>query len=326
MRPIPLALALLAAAPLPAQELDRVRLRIGGPAGGASGGWYQAGADGTFEGFGLAVEILQGPPPAGGPDFLVTENLLPAFESAGGGTPTVVVAAFFQTDPLALLAHEGAYARFEDLASAPEVFVDRAGRASFWPWLVKEHGFTEARLRPDASGLQDYLADKAAVQQADAIQGPIEAREQGADPESFLLADQGWNSYAATVAAPAGTVERDADLVQRFVDASIIGWVTYLYGDNSAGNAAIIAANPDQTEDRLNEEVAQMKALGIVDAGDTLTKGIGALSLERIAAFHDLAVGSGILADGSVEVGRLATDQFVNKGVGLELKAELTGD
>ena len=33
-------------------------------------------------------------------------------------------------------------------------------------------------------------------------------------------------------------VEKQPDVVQRFVDASIIGWANYLYGDNKAANAA----------------------------------------------------------------------------------------
>jgi NitT/TauT family transport system substrate-binding protein len=114
--------------------------------------------------------------------------------------------------------------------------------------------------------------------------------------------------------------------VQRFVDASIIGWYNYLYGDNSAGNAAIIAANPEQTPEKLAAEVEQMKALGIVDVDRAREVGIGAIDLDRVAAFYDLAVGAGILEAGSVDPTLVATDRFVNKGVGLELRKELTGE
>jgi NitT/TauT family transport system substrate-binding protein len=120
-------------------------------------------------------------------------------------------------------------------------------------------------------------------------------------------------------------VAENPDLVQRFVDASIIGWVNYLYGDPTLGNEAIIAENPEYTMELLEAEIEAMRSLGIVDAGQSLEAGVGALSLDRVAAFYDLAVASGILEAGSVDVGKVATDQFVNKGVGLELKKELTG-
>jgi NitT/TauT family transport system substrate-binding protein len=121
-------------------------------------------------------------------------------------------------------------------------------------------------------------------------------------------------------------VADNPDLVQRFVDASTIGWYNYLYGDATLGNQAIIAANPEYTMELLNEEIAAMKALGIVDTGDALDKGIGAISLERVQGFYDLAVNAGILEAGSVDPAKVATDQFVNKGVGLELRKQLTGE
>ena len=115
-------------------------------------------------------------------------------------------------------------------------------------------------------------------------------------------------------------VENNPDLVQRFIDASTTGWYNYLYGDNSAGNAAIIAANPDQTLEKLAKEVKQLKSLGIIDSGNQLEFGIGAIDMARVKAFYDLAVKTGILEAGSVDVAKVATDQFVNKKVGMELK------
>ena len=57
--------------------------------------------------------------------------------------------------------------------------------------------------------------------------------------------------------------------MQRFVDASVIGWANYLYGDNKAANALIRRHNPEMTDDLLAYSVATMKEHGIVDSGDT---------------------------------------------------------
>ncbi len=328
------ALTVLVALPVSAQDLDQVRFGTNWFAQGGHGGWYQAMADGTYAEYGLEVEIVQGGPqvnnrpmlPAGQLDFLMAGNLLLSFDNVRNEIPTTVVAAYFQKDPQVLLAHKGVYEDFADLTTAPKILISRDGQISFWAWLVAEHGFKDEQLRPYSFNLAEYLTDTAVVQQGYGTAEPIYAAQEGADPEWFLLADYGWNTYSTTVEARNDMIADDPDLVQRFVDATTIGWYTYLYGDNSAGNAAIIAANPEQTEEKLAAEVEQMKALGIVDVGAAREVGIGAIDLAQVAAFYDLAVGAGILEEGSVDPALVATDQFVNKGVGLELRKELTGE
>ena len=85
------------------------------------GGYYQAVADGTYEKYGLEVEIMMGGPqvnnrpmlPAGRLDFLMGGNMLQAFDAARNGIPTTVVAAMYQKDPQAILAHKDQYADLE---------------------------------------------------------------------------------------------------------------------------------------------------------------------------------------------------------------------
>jgi len=186
--------------------------------------------------------------------------------------------------------------------------------------MKAEHGFKDENLRPYGYNLAEFLNDETKVQQGYGTAEPLYAAAAGADVETYLLADYGWNTYSTTLETRVEMVEDNPDLVQRFVDASNIGWYTYLYGDNSAGNAAIIAANPDQTEEKLQAEVAQLKALGIIDSGYQLEAGIGAIDMDRIQAFLDLTVAADIIEEGAVDVAKVATDQFVNKGVGMDLK------
>jgi NitT/TauT family transport system substrate-binding protein len=63
----------------------------------------------------------------------------------------------------------------------------------------------------------------------------------------ILLADHGFNAYSTLIETRREIVDKKPDLVQRFVDASAIGWYNYLYGDNSAGNAMIKKMNPEMT-------------------------------------------------------------------------------
>jgi NitT/TauT family transport system substrate-binding protein len=113
-------------------------------------------------------------------------------------------------------------------------------------------------------------------------------------------------------------IEKKPDLVQRFVDASIIGWYHYLYGDNSAGNAMIKKFNPEMTDDLLAYSVAKMKEYGIVDSGDTLKNGIGAMTDERVTSFFSKMVKAGLVKP-DMDYRKSYTLRFVNKSVGVEL-------
>ena len=86
--------------------------------------------------------------------------------------------------------------------------------------------------------------------------------------------------------------------MQRFVDASAIGWYNYLYGDNKAGNALIRKHNPEMTDELLAYSVAKMKEYGIVDSGDALKLGIGAMTDARMKSFFDKMVRAGVVKAG----------------------------
>ena len=307
---------------------DKVIFATNWLAQGGHGGFYQALADGTYEKYGLEVDIQMGGPqmnnrpmlPAGKVDFLMTGNLLLSMDSVRNEIPTIVVASYFEKDPQAIIAHKGQYSGWDDLANAPEILVSKDGQFSFWKWMTAEHGFKDESLRPYGYNLAAFLNDEKMVQQAYGTAEPIYAAAAGANVETYLLDDQGWNTYSTTIEARVDMVENNPDLVQRFIDASTVGWYNYLYGDNAAGNAAIISANPDQTLEKLAKEAMQLKSLGIIDSGNQLEVGIGAIDMARVRAFYELAVEAGILEAGSVDVAKVATAQFVNKKVGMDLK------
>jgi NitT/TauT family transport system substrate-binding protein len=310
-----------------AMAQDKVTFATNWLAQGGHGGFYQALVDGTYAEYGLEVDIQQGGPQvnnrpmlaAGRVDFLMAGNLLQSMDNVRNGIPTIVVASYFEKDPQIMMAHKGEYASFEDLANAPQILIGKDGQFSFWQWMVKAKGFKDENLRPYGYNMAEFLQDKRMVQQGYATSEPANARKNGADPQAFLLADAGWNTYSTTIEARVEMVESNPDLVQRFVDASTIGWYNYLYHDNTAANEAIIAANPDQTMDLLTAEVAALKDYGIIGTGYQTEVGIGAIDMARVQAFYDLATSSGILEAGSVDLAKVATDQFVNKKVGMDL-------
>ena len=325
----------LLAASVAAHALDKVVFATNWKAQAAHGGFYQAVADGTYKKYGLDVEIRQGGPqvnnrpllPAGRIDFLMTGNLLHSFDNVKNGVPVIAVAAMFQKDPQALIAHpDGGYATFEDLAKAPVVFVGKDAQFSWWQWLKADYAFKDESLRPYNYNVGPFLADKSSLQQGYAVEEPITIEQQGHfKPAVFLLADHGYSTYSTTIEARTETVKTRPDLVKRFVEASIIGWNNYLYGDRKAADAAMIKDNPEMTPELIARSLELMKQMGIVDSGDAQTLGIGAIKPERIQDFYDKMVRAGLYKKGEVDLAKVATTQFVNKGVGVELRKKLSG-
>ena len=118
-------------------------------------------------------------------------------------------------------------------------------------------------------------------------------------------------------------VEKNPDLVQRFVDASAIGWYHYLYGDNAKANEAIKKDNPEMTDEQIAFSIAKLKEYGIVDSGDTLKLGIGAMTDARVKDFFDKMVKAGIVK-ADTDYKKAYTLQFVNKGVGARTAPEVS--
>jgi NitT/TauT family transport system substrate-binding protein len=135
----------------------------------------------------------------------------------------------------------------------------------------------------------------------------------------FLLADHGFNAYSTLIETRRDLVEKRPDLVQRFVDASAIGWYHYLYGDNAPGNALIKKQNPEMTDDLLTYSTAMMRAYSILESFDTRTGGIGAMNDALWKSFFDKMVRAGVVK-ASLDYRRAYTTQFVNKGAGVELR------
>jgi len=312
-----------------AQPLDVVRFGTNWVAQAEHGGYYQALADGTYRKYGLDVTIVPGGPnvnnrillPVGRIDFFMSANLLQSFDAVANGIPTVAVAASFQKDPQVLIAHPGAAATFEDLKKLT-LFVSKEGMTTYFQWLRADYGFDETKVKPYTFNAQPFLADKNSAMQGYVTSEPYAIETQGKfKPKLFLLADQGFDTYSTLIETRRDLVEKRPDLVQRFVDASAIGWAHYIYGDSRAANALIKKHNPEMTDAMLAYSIARMKEFGIVDSGDSIKLGIGAMTDARVKSFFDKMVRAGVVK-ADLDYRRAYTTRFVNKGVGVDLRGK----
>jgi len=291
------------------------------------GGFYQSVADGTYAACGLDVEIVSGGPQvnnralllAGRIDYHMGGDMLQAFNAVEEDIPVVVVAATFQKHPQVILAHPGEADSWEELKDLTLLIGDN-GFTSYYQWMISEHGFTVEQRQPYTFNPAPFLADTKLGMQGYLSSEPyLVEKEGGFTPNVFLIADNGFTSYATTIEVMQTTIDKKPEEVKCFVEGSIKGWYNYLYGDNAAANELIKAANPDMSDDKIAFAIDKMKSEGIVDSGDALERGIGAIDPDLIADFYTKMVTAGVIEDG-IDIAASYDAQFVNQGLGMDLK------
>jgi NitT/TauT family transport system substrate-binding protein len=311
-----------------AQALDKVTFGTNWVAEAEHGGFYQALADGTYRKYGLDVTILSGGPsvnnrillPVGKIDFYMSANTLQGFDSVEQNVPIIDVAAMFQKDPQVLIAHpDQGINKLQDLKPLT-LFVSKDGMTTYYQWLRADYGFKDSQVKPYTFNPQPFLADKKSAMQGYVTSEPYAIEKEAKfRPKVFLLADEGFDAYSTVIETRRDLVDKKPDLVQRFVDASIIGWYNYIYHDNAAANALIKKQNPEMTDELLAFSVKTMKDYGIVDSGDTASLGIGAMTDARMKDFFDKMVRAGVVK-ANLDYRKSYTLRFVDKKVGLNLR------
>ena len=291
--------------PAAVDEQGRVRLRFATDwrAQAEHGGFYQALASGAYEKRGLNVQIVQGGPGVNVPQLLAAgavelgmgSNSFIPMNLVAAGAPVKAVAAFFQKDPQVLIAHpDPALKSIADLKGRPILLADASVNA-FWVWLKAKYGFTDDEVRKYTFNLAPFLSDKRAVQQGYLTSEPYTIEQQaGFEPKVFLLADEGYPSYATMVLAPTAFARDNGATLRSFIAASAEGWRDYIRGDASAADALIRKDNPDMTQDILDQARAKLRDNDIVDGGDAALYGLGSMTEERWKAFFDVTSQAGV--------------------------------
>lgn len=327
------ALALSATFATQSSALEDVTFGTNWLAQAEHGGFYQSVADGTYEACGLNVSIAPGGPQVNNRALLLASkiefhmggNMLQPFSAAEQNIPVVVVASMFQKEPQVLISHpDQGFDTWESLKDAT-LLLGENGFQSYYQWMMAEYGFTVEQREPYTFNAAPFLANKKSAQQGYITSEPFAIeREGGFKPNLFLLADYGFDTYSTTIEAMQATIDAKPEVVKCFVDGSILGWVNYLYGDNAAANEMIKKDNPDITDEQIAFSIDAMKEFGIVDSGDSETMGIGAMTDERQNSFYDKMVSAGV-TPADLDISKIYTLDFINKGVGVELKKKLTG-
>ncbi len=285
----------------------RIRFATDWRAQAEHGGFYQALASGAYARRGLNVQIVQGGPGVNVPQLLAAgavelgmgSNSFIPMNLVAEGAPVKAVAAFFQKDPQVLIAHpDPALETIADLAGRPFLLA-AASRDAFWVWLKAKYGFTDDQVRTYNFNSTPFLADERAVQQGYLTSEPYTIqKEAGFEPRVFLLADEGYPSYACMVLAPDAFARDNAASLRAFLAATAEGWRDYMQGDAKAADALIRKDNPEMTQDVLDQARAKMREYAVVSGGDAALYGLGTMTQERWRAFYDVASQAGVYPPG----------------------------
>jgi NitT/TauT family transport system substrate-binding protein len=310
-----------------ARALDQVTFGTDWRAEAEHGGYYQAIATGIYAKHGLEVTLRQGGPQvnhtlllaAGRLDFDEAPNSFIGLNFVKENVPMVAVASFFQKDPSVLIAHPGVGNDNLAALKGKPIMISTDTRTGYWLFLKAKFGYSDDQIRPYNFNMAPFLADKNAVQQGYLTSEPFLIEKEGVKPVVMLLADSGYTSYGSLIETSQKLINEKPDLVQRFVDASAEGWYSYLYGDPSPGNALIKRDNPEETDDLLAYAIAKIKEYGVVDSGDSLTKGIGAMGDARWQSFFDVMAQQGLYPK-TMDWKKAYTLRFVNRRAGMQAK------
>jgi NitT/TauT family transport system substrate-binding protein len=307
-----------------AQTLDKVSYQTNWRAQAEHGGFYHAVAAGIYRKYGIDADIRMGGPQQnpsqlllGGRVDMIMSNSFEAINYARENIPFMCIASIFQKDPQVLISHPGVGNDTLAALKGKPILVGAGGRTSYWPFLRAKFGFTDEQIRPYTFNIQPFLADKQMSQQGFLSSEPYAIQQAGVNPVVHLIADAGFDNYNTTINISNKMVAEKKDLVQRFVTASLEGWAAYMKGGPAieAANALIKKDNPDMSDDKIAYAIKVMNEKGIVNSGDALTLGVGAMTDVRWARFYNEMAAAGAFPTG-VDFKKAYSLEFINKGVG----------
>jgi NitT/TauT family transport system substrate-binding protein len=268
----------------PAGALTHVSFQTDWLAEPDHGGFYQALVKGYYREAGLDVEIRQGGPGAapktkvalGRADFGMgrSDEVIVA---ASRGIPLVMIGAFMQRDPQAIMFHrESGIHSFSDLDGRNIMAVPGL---PFLP-IVEKKFHIKVSITPSDFGIGRFLADRNFIQQCFVTDEPYYAEKHGANVGVLLLSDSGFSPYRVWYTSR-NFIEKHPDLVRAFSQASIRGWRDYIDGDRTAADARIASLNPQMDADIIAYDVQAMRTYRLV--ADGAGEVVGQILPERIA-------------------------------------------
>jgi NitT/TauT family transport system substrate-binding protein len=182
------------------------------------------------------------------------------------GADVVAIFTIYQTCPQGIMTHGSRGMKgIEDVFKQPGTLAMQAG-LPYAAFLVKKYGTAPGlRIVPSPGGsIAAFLADPNFSQQCFVTSEPVLARQQGADPVTFLVADAGYNPYTTVLATSGSYLNGNRDVVNRMVMAVRDGWLSYV-NDPVPGNQLMQGLNRTMDDRTFADSAAAQKPLIVGD-------------------------------------------------------------
>lgn len=249
------------------------------------GGLFEARRRGAFAERGIELEITGGP---GAPVVQMIASGRAAYGIAAAdevlvardrGSDLVAVYATYQTNPQGIMVHAG-----RGVDSLDALFASDGGTLAVEPglayvrWFRKRYDLGKFQVVPYGYSIAPFLSDPRMAQQVFVTSEPIAARRQGVEPRVFLIADSGFDPYAAVVITSGAQVREHRREVEAVVSALREGWRGYL---DDPGPANALMGDQNREMDAETFRLAAAAQAPLIENEFTRAHGLGAMSLER---------------------------------------------
>jgi NitT/TauT family transport system substrate-binding protein len=261
------------------------------------GGFYEAQRIGAFGKHGLDVDVVPGG--AGTPTVQmigagsVPFGVVSADEvvvARSRGNDVVALFAVYQTCPQGIMVHASrGFKEIGDVFKSPGTLAMQRG-LPYADFLVRKFGVADGlRVVPSPGGsISAFLANKDFSQQCFVTSEPVLAKQQGSDPQTFLVADAGYNPYTTVLATSGAYLRSNRDVCDRMVKAVREGWTSYL-ADPGPANGAMQSLNRTMDPRTFAESAASQKPL--ISTQVTARLGLGAMTADRWKTLVDQLAG-----------------------------------
>ncbi len=257
------------------------------------GGIYAAREQGIFEKNNLDVDIKSGG--AGAPTWqrVATGQVEFGVSSAdeviiarSNGADVVAIFTIYQTCPQGIMVHAS-----RGLKTIDEVF--KSGTLAleiglpYGKFLEKKYGFNGVKRVPYTGGIANFLADKNFSQQCFIFSEPLAAKKQGADPQTFLIADSGYNPYTGVIVTSGKYAREHPEQVKAMVASLTAGWQQYLT-DPKPANDVMGKLNKAMDAETFAAAAEAQKSLVTGPADEKIA--LGSMTVERWKTLIDQLV------------------------------------
>lgn len=279
-------------------------------------GFYAAEQKGFYRKAGLEVDVRPG-----GVDFPAIQMVASGSEDFGvtgadqillardKGVPVVAVATIYRQTPFVLFAlKKSGISSMKDLAGKT-VGVKLGGNEELtYRAMVRSAGLRGERAHeiPVKFDISPFLAGKVDVWPGYVINEVIAAQEKGADVNIIRPSDYNINFYADTIFTRESVIEKNPELVKRFVRATMTGWQYAVEHPDEA--AAFGLKHSPQLA--LGHETSMMRAS--IPLLRPTQQPLGKMELEEWRSLDDQLVALGLLKT-KADIYKAFTNRFVSE-------------